>query len=170
MSTWFTPLRAKVMLAFWATLAVAGVAPVLYLAGLLAWQVVTLFQRGSWVPLPASLLLTEHSFAFLPALGWAWLMSPDSLLPVHTALMWFLGRVHAGAIFGLVGLALIALGVLGVLRHYAAIRAQRQRAEDSRRRVRDYRNDDGHAASFDGRREPFISEPRKSRAAVGATR
>jgi hypothetical protein len=170
MSAWFPPLRAKVMLVFWATVAIVGLAPVLYLAGLVGWQVVTLFQRGTWVPLPSSLLLTEHSFAFLPALGWAWLMSPDSLLPVHTALIWVLSRVHAGAIFAVVGLGVIALGVLGVLRHYAAIRAHRQRAEDSRRRVRDYRNDDGDAASFDGRREPFITEQRKSRAAVGGAR
>lgn len=170
MSAWFPPLRAKVMLAFWAALAVVGLAPVLYLAGLLVWQFVTLFQRGSWVPMPASLLLTEHSFAFLPALGWAWLMSPDSLLPVHSALMWVLGRVHAGAIFGLVGLGMIALGLIGVRRHYAAIRAQRQRAEDRLRRMRDYRNDDRHAPSLDGRREPFISEPRNSRAAVGGAR
>jgi hypothetical protein len=170
MSTWFPPLRAKVMVVFWATVALVGLAPVLYLAGLVAWQVVTLFQGGSWVPLPASLLLTEHSFAFLPALGWAWLISPDSLLPAHTAAMWVLGRVHAGAIFGVVGLGLIALGALGVRRHYAAIRAQRQRVEDSRRRVHDYRNDDGHAASFDGRREPFITEPRKAHVAAGGAR
>jgi hypothetical protein len=164
------------MVVFWATVAIVGLAPVLYLAGLVAWQFVTLFQRGSWVALPSSLLLTEHSFAFLPALGWAWLMSPDSLLPAHSALIWVLSRVHAGAIFAVVGLGLIALGVFGVRRHYAAIRAQRQRAEDSRRRVRDYRNDEGQAPfdgrrePFDGRREPFISEPRKSRAAAGAAR
>jgi hypothetical protein len=173
MSAWFPPLRAKVMLACWAAVAIAGAAPVLYLAGLLAWQVVGLLQRGSWVPLPASLLLTEHSFAFLPALGWAWLMSPDSLLPVHSALMWVLGRVHAGAIFGVIGLVLIGLGVLGVLRHYAALRVQRQRAEDRQRRVHDYRNDRndyGHLAAFDGRQEPFISEPRKSRVAAGGAR
>jgi hypothetical protein len=97
-------------------------------------------------------------------------MSPDSLLPAHTALMWALSRVHAGAIFGVVGLGLIALGVIGVQRQYAAIRAQRRRAEDSGRRVRDYRNDDGHAASSDGRREPFISEPRNPRAAAGGAR
>jgi hypothetical protein len=158
------------MVAFWTTVAIAGVAPVLYLAGLVAWQLVTLFQRGSWVPLPASLLLVEHSFAFLPGLGWAWLMSPDSLLPAHTALMWVLSRVHAGLIFAVPGLAMMALGVLGVLRHYAAIRAQRQRVDDSRRRVSDYRNDHGHVSSFDGRREPFISEPAKPRAAVGGAR
>jgi hypothetical protein len=170
MSTWFPPLRAKVMLVLWATVALVGLAPVLYLAGLVTWQVVTLFQRGSWVPLPASLLLTEHSFAFLPALGWAWLISPDSLLPAHTGLMWVLSRVHAGAIFGVVGIGLIALGALGVRRHYAAIRAHRRRVEDSRRRVQDYRNDEGHAASFDGRREPFITEPSKARAAAGGAR
>jgi hypothetical protein len=167
MSTWFSPLRAKVMLAFWSTLVIAGLVPVLYFAGLVAWQVVTLFQTRSWVPLPVSLMLTEHSFAFLPALGWAWLMSPDSLLPVHTALMWVLSRIHSGVIFAIVGLVPIALGAIGVYRHYSAIRAHRQRAEDSRRRVRDYRNDEGHPGSFDGRREPFISEPQKQRAAVG---
>ena len=170
MSSWFPPLRAKVMLAFWATLAIAGLAPVLYLAGLLAWQIVTLFQRGSWVPLPASLLLTEHSFAFIPALEWAWLMSPDSLLPAHTALTWVLSGLHAGAMFGLVGLAMIALGVIGVRRQYAAILAHRQRTEERLRRLRDYQDNPGHAASFDERREPFISEPRKSRAAVGGAR
>ena len=170
MRVWFPPLRAKAMLSLWAAVAIAGLAPVLYLAGLLAWQIVTRLQGGSWVPLPASLLLTEHSFAFLPALGWAWLMSPDSLLPVHTALMWALSRVHAGAIFGVVGLVLIGLGVLGVLRHSAALRIQRQRAEDSRRRVRDYRNDHVHLAAFDERQEPFISEPRKARAAAGGGR
>jgi hypothetical protein len=167
MSTWFSPLRAKVMLAFWSALVIAGLVPVLYFAGLVAWQVVTLFQTRSWVALPVSLMLTEHSFAFLPALGWAWLMSPDSLLPVHAALMWVLSRIHSGAIFAVVGLGLIALGALGVYRHYTAIRAERRRIEDSRRRVRDYRNDEGQAASFDGRREPFISEPKKARVAVG---
>lgn len=170
MNAWFPPLRAKVMLAFWAAVAIAGLAPVLYFVGLLVWQFVTALQGGKWIALPASLLLTEHSFAFLPALGWAWLMSPDSLLTVHSALMWALVRVHAGVIFGVVGLAVIALGVLGVRRHYAALRTQRQRAEDSRRRVRDYRNEDGHLAALDGRQEPFISEPIKSRAAVGGAR
>jgi hypothetical protein len=170
MSAWFRPLRARVMMVVWATVAIVGLAPVLYLAGLVAWQAVTLFQQRSWVPLPASLLLTEHSFAFLPALGWAWLMSPDSFLPAHTALMWVLSRMHAGVIFGVVGLGLIALGVIGVRRHYAAIRAQRQRAEDSRRRVREYRNENGHPAPFDGRREPFISESKNPRAAAGGAR
>ena len=166
----WSPLRAKVMLAFWATLALAGLAPVLYFAGLVAWQVFTVFQRGSWVPLPASLLLTDHSFAFLPALGWAWLMSPDSLVPLHTALMWPLSKVHAGAIFALVGLGMVALGAIRAYGHYAALLALRQRTDDRLRRVRNYRNDPVDASSFDGRREPFISEPRNSRAAAGGAR
>jgi hypothetical protein len=153
MSTWFPPLRARVMLAFWSTLAIAGLAPVLYVAGLLAWQVVSFFQRGSWVPLPASVLLTEHSFG-----------------PTHTALMWVLSKVHVGAIPAVVGLAMIALGWIRARRQYAAIRALRQHTDDRLRRVRDYQNDHGHAASFDARREPFISEPRSSRAAAGGAR
>ena len=133
MNTWFPPLRAKVMLAFWSTLAIAGLAPVLYAAGLMAWQVVAFFQRGSWAPLPASLLFTT-------------------------------------AIPAVVGLAMIWLGWVRARRQYAAIRAMRQHRDDRLRRVRDYQNDSGHAASFDGRREPFISEPRNSRAAVGRAR
>jgi hypothetical protein len=153
MRTWFPPLRAKVMLALWSTLAIAGVVPVLYLAGLLAWQVVTFFQRGSWVPLPASVLLADH-----------W------LAPTHTALVWVLSKVHVGAIPAILGLGMIALGWIGARRQFALIRALRQHAHDRLRRVRDYRNDDGRAASFDGRREPFISEQRNSRAAIGGAR
>lgn len=168
MNSWFPPLRARVVLIFSAALAVLGLVPVLYFVGLLAWQFAMLFQTRAWVPLPASLLFTDHSFAFVPQFPWAWLMTPDSLLPVHTGAMWVLGRLHVGLIFALAGLGIVALGVLGTLRQYATIRAQKQRSEDSRRRVRDYRRDEGTIAPLDERREPFISAPKKSRAAGGA--
>lgn len=168
MNSWFPPLRARAVLIFSAALVVFGLVPVLYFVGLLAWQLAMLFQTGAWTPLPASLLFTDHSFAFVPGFPWTWLMSPDSLLPVHTGAMWVLGRLHAGLIFALVGLVIVALGVIGTLRQYATIRAQKQRREDSLRRVRDYLRDEGTIAPFDERREPFISVPKKSRAAGSA--
>ena len=112
MNAWFPPLRARAALIFSAALVAAGLVPLLYFVGLVAWQIAMLFQTRAWVPLPASLLFTDHSFAFIPEFPWAWLMSPDSLLPVHTAAMWVL--------------------------------------------------------SLDGRREPFISTQKKSRATGGA--
>jgi hypothetical protein len=170
MNAWFTPRRARAVLILSAALVVAGLVPLLYFVGLVGWQVVTLFQTRAWVPLPVSLLFSEHSFAFIPQLRWPWLASPDSLLPAHTAIVWVLSKVHAGLVFGLAGLAIIALGVLGVLRQRAVIHAHRQNLDDRQRRVRDYRNDHSAAPTLDERLEPFISVPKKSRAAGGGGR
>jgi hypothetical protein len=170
MNAWFPPRRARAaraVLILSAALVVIGLVPLLYFVGLLGWQIVTLFQTRSWVALPASVLFSEHSFAFIPQLAWPWLASPDSLLPAHTAVVWVLSKVHAGLAFGLAGLALGAVGVLGVLRQRAVIHAQRQDLDDRQRRVRDYRNDHSAAPTLDERLEPFISVPKKSRAAGG---
>lgn len=170
MNAWFPPRRARAaraVLVLSAALVVAGLVPLLYFVGLVGWQIATLVQARSWVPLPASLLLSEHSFAFIPQFAWPWLASPDSFLPAHTAVLWVLSRLHAGLAFGLAGLALGALGVVGVLRQRAVIRAQRQELDDRQRRVRDYRNDHSPAPTLDERLEPFISVPKKTRAAGG---
>jgi hypothetical protein len=173
MNAWFPPRRAsaaRAVLILSAALVVAGLVPLLYFVGLLGWQVVTLFQTRSWVPLPLSLLFSEHSFAFIPQFPWAWLASPDSLLAAHTAIVWALGKVHVGLVFGLAGLALGVVGVAGVLRQRALIRAQKQALADRKRRVRDYRNDHSAAPTLDERLEPFISVPKKARAAGGSRR
>ncbi len=173
MNTWFPPRgarAARAVLILSAALAVAGLVPLLYFVGLVGWQIVTLFQTRSWVALPLSLLFTEHSFAFIPQLAWPWLASPDSLLPVHTALVWVLSRVHAGLACGLAGLVIIALGVVGVLRQRAVIEAHRRDVDDRHRRVRDYRNDHSAPPTLDERLEPFISVPKKTRAAAGGGR
>jgi hypothetical protein len=170
MNAWFTPRSARAaraVLILSAALVVAGLVPLLYFVGLLGWQIVTLFQTRSWVALPVSLLFTEHSFAFIPQLAWPWLASPDSLLPAHAAIMWVLSKVHVGLLFGLAGLALAAVGVVGVLRQRALIRLQRQELDDRKRRVRDYRNDHSAPPTLDERLEPFISVPKKARAAGG---
>lgn len=155
------PRRARAVLILSAALVVAGLVPLLYFAGLVGWKIAALLQTRAWVPLPSSLLFTEHSFAFIPQVPWAWLASPDSLLPAHTALVWVLSRVHVGLASGLAGLAIIAVGVMGVLRQRAVIRAQRQYSDDRERRVSDYRNDNSPAPTLDERLEPFISSPKK---------
>lgn len=161
MNASFPPRRARAVLILSAALVVAGLVPLLYFLGLVGWQVGALLETRAWVPLPASLLFTEHSFAFIPQFAWPWLVNPDSLLPAHTALVWVLSRVHVGLAFGLAGLAIIALGVMGVLRQRAVIRAQRQYSDDRERRVSDYRSDNSPAPTLDERLEPFISSPKK---------
>ena len=152
MHAWFSPLRARASLFFSAALAVAGLVPVIYFVGLFVWQVVVSVQAGKWIALPMSLLFTEHAYTFLPKLP---LSLPAALIPV-------LDRVQAGLLFGLVGLALVAIGLLGVLKQRAALRAYRQWREDRARRVEDYRRDDTHADAF-GRREPiFVQYPKES--------
>ena len=140
MNAWFPPRSARAaraVLILSAALVVAGLVPLLYFVGLLGWQIVTLFQTRAWVALPVSLLFSEHSFAFIPQFPWPWLASPDSLLPAHTAIVWVLSKVHAGLVFGLAGLALGAVGVVGVLKQRALQRAQKQELDDRKRRVRD---------------------------------
>lgn len=140
-------------LMFSVLLVLAGAVPVLFLVGLVAWQVVTLVQGGGWVPLPLLLLFSDPSFAFVPDLSWIWHASADSPRPV----IWVLSRVHFALLPALAGLALMALGVRGVLKRRAETRALRERHEDRQRRVQDYQREDRSADTLDGRREPFIS-------------
>jgi lysylphosphatidylglycerol synthetase-like protein (DUF2156 family) len=55
MKAWFSLLKARTALLVWAVVVVAGVAPVLGLAALVAWQLATFFQTRSWVALPVPL-------------------------------------------------------------------------------------------------------------------
>ncbi len=139
-------------LMFSVLLIVAGAVPVLFFAGLIAWQAVTLLQGGGWVPLPLLLLFSDHPFPFVPDLTWIWHASADSPLPI----LWVLSRVHFALLPALAGLALMAVGVRRVLIQRAAVRAQRELHEDRLRRVQDYQRD-GTSDTLDGRREPFIS-------------
>ena len=117
-----------------AALTVVGALPVLCLVALFVWQLGTLLLTRSWVPLPVTLLL------------------PEDLPPAALSL---LTRVHAGLVPALLGLGIAALGMRGMLRQRAALRAQVQRREDRLRRVHAYRTDEP-ADRLDGRREPFI--------------
>jgi len=145
-------------LMFSVLLIVAGAVPVVFFAGLIAWQAVTLLQGGGWVQLPLLLLFSDHPFPFVPDLTWIWHARADSPLPV----LWVLSRVHFALLPALAGLAIMAIGVRGVLIRRAAIRAQQKHHEDRLRRVQDYQRDDRPADTLDGRREPFFANlPRR---------
>lgn len=151
----FPQLKAGTAILVASVLVIAGLVPVLYFVALLAWQVSALFQAGAWVPLPVSLLFTEHSLLaagkaapvlpFIPELPWA----ADKTVAA------ILDRVHVGLIPALAGLAIMALAVLRLYRQMAVIRAQKQWNEDRLRRTQDYR-EDRPLDALDGRREPFI--------------
>jgi hypothetical protein len=166
MKAWFSLLKARTFLLFAAVIVVVGLMPVLYFVGLFGWQLVNLFQAGgSWVPLPATLLFTDHAplqggkaapvLALIPQFQWPWFTSPESWLPAHVALTWVLSRVHVGLAFALAGLAVMALATASALRQTAAIRAWKQRYKDRLRRVRDYQREASQMDALD-RREPFI--------------
>jgi hypothetical protein len=150
-------MKARTALLFALGLTAGGLALVLYFAALLAWQLSLLFQAGgSWVPLPATLLFTDHSLleagkaaAVLPYI-------PEVPWTAHGWVTVVLERLHVGLLLGLLGAALMARGLLSSMRLAAAVRADRQRHEDRLRRVADYRRSEA-GTSIDGRREPFIS-------------
>ena len=139
-----------------------GAAPAAYLLVLLMAQFLTSIQAGSWVALPLTVLFTEPAVlqsgnaaaivGLLPNLSSFWTAGPDS----PAALMWFLNKVHVGAIPALLGLPILAAGVLRLRRRDAEIRVHTQQNEDRLRRVRDYQQDDTVSDAL-GRREPFIS-------------
>lgn len=147
-------------------LVITGLLPLLYLVALLAWQFSALFEAGSWVALPTTLLFTDHLalqggkvapvLPFIPHVSWPWLTSPDSLLPLHKLVASLLGRVHVGLVFALPGLAVITLGALRARRSMSVIRAAEQRRADGLRRVNDYCLDERRARAFEERREPYL--------------
>jgi len=149
-------MKTRMVLLFGVALVAAGLAPVLYFAALFVWQVTTSLQAGSWIPLPATLLFTEHSLlqagkaapvlAFIPELRWT----------AHDAVVVVLNRLHVGLLPALAGLAVMALGTLSAFRQVAVIRFQKQQYQNRLRRTQDYRREVSPDA-VDGRREPFIS-------------
>ena len=159
-------MKNRFLLLAGVALVITGLLPVLYLLALLAWQFSALFEAGSWVALPATLLFADHLalqggkaapvLPFIPHVPWPWLMSPDSLLPLHKLVATLLGRVHVGLVFALAGLALMALGALRARQYTNVIRAEKQRRADQLRRVNDYCLDESRARAFEERREPYM--------------
>jgi hypothetical protein len=146
-------------------LIVLGAAPVIYLSALFAWQIATSMQIGSWVPLPAMLLFTDHAplqagkaapvLGFIPDLSWLWRAGADTPPPAA----WILGKLHFAIVPALIGLMIAAHGAFRLLRQGAIIRARRREHEDRLRRMHDYRRQELTIDTL-GRREPFIANLR----------
>lgn len=144
--------KARMGYLFAVVLVLAGLVPVLCFLALFGWQLSASIQASKWIALPLTLVFTDHALAFIPEFTWA---APPAVTAV-------LDRVHVGLIPAVLGLVLIALGVLRALRQKALIRTYRQRNEDRVRRISDYRRDDSRIDLVDGRREPFIGSGDRS--------
>lgn len=144
-------------------LILTGAAPAAYLLVLLMAQLFTSMQVGSWVALPLTVLFTEPAVlqagnaapivGLLPNLSSTWTAGPDS----PAALMWVLNKVHVAAVPVLLGLPVLAAGLLRLRRRSDEIRVHTQQNEDRLRRVSDYQRDETAIAPIDGRREPYIA-------------
>jgi hypothetical protein len=141
-------LRMRMGVLVAGALVIAGLLPVLYFVALLTWQFNVLFEAGSWVPLPATLVFSDHSLLqagkaapvlpFIPHLTWPWLMGPESLLPAHPLVTSFLGHLHVGLAFAIAGAVVVAIGMFRARQYISVIRALNP------------------AHVLDDRREPYI--------------
>lgn len=91
----------------------------------------------------------------LPQFPW---LDPKAWLPADELVTLVLARVDIGLVAALVGAVLFATGVITAMRRSAWLRAEIRRREDGRRRVQQYRADEGRSP-YDSRLEPFIGTP-----------
>lgn len=159
MKAWFRLLKARTLLLSSAGVVIVGLAPVLYLVGLIAWQFDTRLETSSWIALPAALVFTDRALlqggnvapvlAFIPHFDWAW--------STNEVVAQILSKLHVGLIPALIGCGVMAVGISGVLRQRVLIRIHKERKKDRVRRIVDHRREASRAdAGDDGRREPFI--------------
>ena len=159
MRAWLRLLKARILLLCSAGVVMLGLAPVLYLLGLLAWQLDTWRQTRFWIALPAALVFTDRAllldvnlapvFAYVPHFDGAW--------NTNEVVAQLLSRLHLGLIPGLIGCAIMAVGISSALRQRVLIRIHKDRKKNPVRRLDNYRREASRAdAGQDGRREPFI--------------
>jgi hypothetical protein len=159
MKAWFRLLKARTLLLCSAGVVSLGLAPVMYLLGLVAWQLDTRLETGAWIGLPAALVFSDRALlqgghvapvlAFIPHFDWAW-----STNEVGAQI---LSKLHVGLIPALIGCGVMAVGISGVLRQRVLIRIHKDRKKDPVRRIDDYRREASRVEAGDGgRREPFI--------------
>jgi hypothetical protein len=147
-------LGARTRLLFAGLLVLVGLVPVLYLFALVGWQFAGIFLWGVWVPLPAALLfLGEPTSAGKAAAVLPFIPHIPGVQITNSAAALILGKLHVAVIPALLGCAIVARAVLGILRQRARIRVARQRTDDRVRRIQDYRQGKD---LFDERREPYI--------------
>ena len=146
--------RTWVRRLFGIVLVLAGLPPVLYCLALVGWQFINFLHLGIWGPLPASLLLADHPFRFLPHLASGWLMNLEEMWrPAHQAVTWMLPRLHAGVLFAAPGMVVMAIGTFIAMRRAAVVRRPEKLHHDRPRDTRVHQSRE-HAA----RVEPFIGD------------
>jgi signal transduction histidine kinase len=163
MKAWFRLLKARALLLLSVGVTLVGLLPLLYLFGLIGWQFNARFEDGRWVALPAALMFTDHALLqggkaapvlayipqlLVPQLDWSWTTNE-----VAAAI---LGKLHVGLVPALIGCAVMAVGISGVLRQWTLLRIHKERKRDRVRRIDDYRREASRADAGDDRREPFI--------------
>jgi hypothetical protein len=165
MKAWLRLLKARFLLLCSIAVVIVGIAPVLYLLGLVAWQADIWLNTGAWISLPAALAFTDR--ALLRGGEVAPVLAFIAHLPQVTHIDWswttnevaaqILRHLHLGVIPGLIGCAIMATGISSVLRQRVLIRIHKQRRKEPvqppENRVPEPRRAD---AGFDGRREPVI--------------
>ena len=166
MKAWLHLLKARILLLCSAGVVIVGVAAVLYLLGLLAWQLDTRLETGSWVALPSALVFADRALlqggdlapvlAFIPhftylftQLNWTW--------NTNEVVAQLLNQLHLGVLPGLIGCAIMAAGISGVLRQRLLIRIHKQRRKEPVQPAdRSLAEPSRADAGYDGRREPVI--------------
>lgn len=165
MKAWLRLLKARILLLCSIAVVIVGIAPVLYLLGLVAWQVDIWLNTRAWIALPAALTFTDRALlrggelapvlAFIPHLpqlthlDWTW--------STNEVAAQILRHLHIGLVPGLIGCAMMATGISNVLRQRLLIRIHKQRRKEPLQPL-DNRvaEPSGADIGFDGRREPVI--------------
>ena len=159
MRAWLHLLKARILLLCSLGVVLIGLAPLAYAVGLAAWQVDMYFKTGSWIALPAGLAFVDRAslqagnlapvLAFIPQLDSAW--------TTHDVVWRILSNLHLGLIPGLVGFAILAVGISSALRQRALIRIHKARRKAPVQRLEPQRREASPPPPADnGRREPFI--------------
>ena len=165
MKAWLRLLKARILLLSSIAVAIVGIAPVLYLLGLLAWQVDIWRDTRAWIDLPAALAFTDRALlrggelapvlAFIPHLpqltyiDWTW--------STHQVAAQILRHLHIGVIPGLIGCAILSTGISTMLRQRVLIRIHKQRRKEPLQPLDNRVTEPSRAdVGFDGRREPVI--------------
>jgi hypothetical protein len=165
MKAWLRLLKARILLLCSMAVVIVGIAPVLYLLGLLAWQVDLWLDTRAWITLPAALAFTDRALLRGGELGPVLAFIPH--LPQLTHIDWtwttnevaaqVLRHLHIGLIPGLIGCALMTTGISTVLRQSVLIRIHKQRRKDPVQPLDNRVTEASRAdVGFDGRREPVI--------------
>jgi hypothetical protein len=130
-------------------LVILGLAPVAYAIALVGWQVFTWLHGGTWVPLPARVLVDASALhapqlapvaPYIPGIDWSWANHPKVLIMPGRVLGVILDRVHVGVLPLLVGWAIIAFGRSLAARQTEVIEWQEQARADRLRRTAQYRS------------------------------